>query len=239
MRIEKEKKGEVQMIKAIIFDLDGTLLNRDESVKNFIDDQYERFKKWVGNIPKDTYTKRFIELDCRGYVWKDKVYQQLVRELEIEGIDWQYLLQDYISQFPNHCVPFPNVLSMLEKLKKNNLVLGMITNGFGDFQMNNLKALGIEKYFKVILVSEWEGIKKPDPEIFERALKKLQVNPNESIFVGDHPENDVIASRNVGMISIWKKDYQWDTFVTELYINDLAELPSTIEEVRTNLRIGK
>ena len=46
-----------------------------------------------------------------------------------------------------------------------------------------------------------------------------------SIFVGDHPENDVIASRNVGMISIWKKDYQWDTFVTELYVNDLAELP--------------
>lgn len=63
------------MIKAVIFDLDGTLLNRDESVKKFIDNQYERLNKRVNHIPKDEYITRFIELDNRGYVWKDKVYQ--------------------------------------------------------------------------------------------------------------------------------------------------------------------
>jgi putative hydrolase of the HAD superfamily len=51
----------------------------------------------------------------------------------------------------------------------------MITNGIGKFQMDNIKALGIEKYFKTILVSEWEGFKKPDPNIFFRALKQLHV----------------------------------------------------------------
>lgn len=41
--------------------------------------------------------------------------------------------------------------------------------------MDNIKALGIEKYFETILVSEWEGVKKPDPQIFNRALEQLNV----------------------------------------------------------------
>jgi putative hydrolase of the HAD superfamily len=219
------------MIKAVIFDLDGTLLNRDESVKKFIDNQYERLNKWVRHIPKEKYITRFIELDNRGYVWKDKVYQQLVGELDITEIPWEGLLQDYISQFKNNCVPFPNLLSMLEELRSNNLILGIITNGIGQFQMDNIKALGIEKYFKTILVSEWEGIKKPDPQIFKRALEQLNVLPNESIFVGDHPENDVKAAQNVGIKGIWKKDFQWNNIEADFIVDDLAELPSIIENL--------
>lgn len=45
---------------------------------------------------------------------------------------------------------------MLEELKSSNFLLGIITNGYGQFQMDNIKALGIEQYFDVILVSEWE-----------------------------------------------------------------------------------
>lgn len=219
------------MVKAVLFDLDGTLLDRDSSVKIFIDDQYERLNKWLGHIPKEKYMTRFIELDCRGNVWKDKVYQQLVEELEIVEIDGEYLLQDYLSEFKNCCVPFPNLHSMLEQLRETNLVLGVITNGYGKFQMENIEALGIEKYFATILVSEWEGITKPNPLIFERALKSIKIAPNESIFIGDHPENDVKASEHVGMKSIWKKDYQWDNFETSFMIDDLAELPTIINKI--------
>ncbi|MBT2606679.1 HAD family hydrolase [Bacillus sp. ISL-53] len=225
------------MINAVIFDLDGTLLNRDASLQKFIDGQYERLNKWVGYIPKETYTARFIELDCRGYVWKDKVYQQLVGEFDITGITWEDLLQDYISQFKNSCVPFPNLISMLEKLRSNNLVLGMITNGKGQFQIDNIRALGIKKYFETILVSEWEGIKKPDPQIFKRALEQLNVSPDESIFVGDHPKNDVNAAQNVGMKGIWKKDFQWNNVEADFIVDDLAELPLIIEKLtKSNIK---
>lgn len=223
------------MIKAVIFDLDGTLLNRDESVKKFIDNQYERLNKWVGHLSKEKYTTRFIELDSRGYVWKDKVYQQLVDEFEITGVNWEGLLQDYISEFKNSCVPFPNLLSMLEDLRKSNLILGIITNGYGQFQMDNIKALGIEKYFKTILVSEWEGIKKPEPQIFKRALEQLNVSANESIFVGDHPENDVKAAQNVGMKGIWKKDSQWENVKADIIVDDFADLPLIIKNLNKQL----
>ena len=220
-----------KMIKAAIFDLDGTLLNRDESVKIFIDRQYERLNKQLGHIPKEKYVKRFIELDKRGYVWKDKVYQQLVDEFNIVNITSEELLQDYISEFKNNCVPFANLTQMLEELKSSNILLGMITNGYGQFQMDNIKALGIEKYFDVILVSEWEGIKKPDPQIFKRALEQLNVSPNQSLFVGDHPDNDVKAAQNVGIKGIWKKDFQWNNVEADFIVDDLAELSLIIENL--------
>jgi putative hydrolase of the HAD superfamily len=215
----------------VLFDFDGTLLDRDQSVMKFIDMQYDRLKKWVGHIPKKIYITRFIELDSRGYVWKDKVYQQLVDEFNITGVNWEYLLEDYMNEFKNNCVPFPNLLIMLEELKRNNIVLGMITNGYGQFQIDNIKALGIEDYFDTILVSEWEGLKKPDIQIFKRALIQLNVGSNQSVFVGDHPENDVKASKSAGMKSVWKKDVQWDKVDADYTVDDLAEIPIVIKNL--------
>jgi putative hydrolase of the HAD superfamily len=213
------------MIKAVLFDLDGTLLDRDASVKKFIHCQYDRLDRIVGHIPREDYVARFIELDQRGYVWKDKVYQQLVKEFYITKLTWEELLQDYITDFKNHCVAFPNLVPMLEELKSRDLRLGMITNGRGQFQLDNIKALGIEKYFDRILISEWEGLNKPDPEIFKRGLMQLNVSPQQSIFVGDHPDNDVKAAQQVGMISVWKIDSHWPEVDADNRVNDLAEIP--------------
>ncbi|OAS89532.1 MULTISPECIES: HAD family hydrolase [Metabacillus] len=219
------------MIKAAIFDFDGTLLNRDESVRLFIEGQYRRLNNLLGNISREKYVSRFIELDNRGYVWKDIVYQRIVKEFDITKITWQELLQDYMNEFKHNCVPFSNLINMLEKLKNNNLILGIITNGIGKFQMNNIKALGIEKYFEVILISEWEGIKKPEPKIFNRAMEQLKILPFEGIFVGDHPVNDVKGAQNVGMKGVWKQDSQWNHVEADFIINDLAELPSIIAKL--------
>lgn len=48
-------------------------------------------------------------------------------------------------------------------------------------------------------------MKKPDPRIFEMALKKLGLNPEECIYVGDHPINDIQGASKVGMETIWIK----------------------------------
>ncbi len=217
-------------MKAIIFDLDGTLLNRDESVKKFIDKQYERLNKWLHPIPKEEYIKRFIELDNRGYVWKDKVYKQLINEFSIQGVTWDELLQDYLSYFKENCVPFPNLLETLDRLKQNNLLIGIITNGKGQFQMDNIKALEIDKYMDIILISDWEGIKKPDPNIFRRASERLQVSPEDCVFIGDHPEKDVQAAQAVGMKGIWKRDHQWNRVKADVVIDELDEIPKIIQK---------
>ncbi|WP_416151819.1 HAD family hydrolase [Salipaludibacillus sp. HK11] len=216
------------MIKAVLFDFDGTLLDRDASVKVFINKQYERLHKWLSHIPKETYISRFIELDSRGYVWKDKVYHQLINEFRITGITMEDLLNDYIIEFKHSCVPFEGLTNMLENLKKNHFMLGMITNGKGQFQMDNIIVLGIEHYFQTILISEWENMKKPNSLIFKKALENLNVLPSESIFVGDHPVNDVKAAQQIGMKSIWKKDDQWEDVEADYIIDELSQIPTII-----------
>lgn len=222
------------MLKAVIFDLDGTLLDRDKSVETFIVHQYKRLNNLVGHIDQSTYTARFIELDNHGYVWKDKVYQQLVAEFAITGMSWEQLLKDYLDHFPNHCVPFPNLISMLEELKKEGLVLGMITNGYTEFQTSNIRALGIEEYFDAILISEKEDLRKPDIRIFERALERLGVPAEGALFVGDHPLNDVEASANAGLTSIWKRNPQWEGEAADFIIDELDEIPGLVQKLMKN-----
>jgi putative hydrolase of the HAD superfamily len=222
--VNKRWERVFHLIKAVLFDLDGTLLDRDQSIKRFIDGQYDRMEKGIGHIPKEKYVARFIELDDRGYVWKDKVYQQLVKQFTITDLTWEELLQDYKAKFKDYCVPFPNLLSMLDSLKGSSLALGVITNGHGQFQMDSIQALGIASYFDVILISEWEGIKKPDPAIFKRALEKLHCHPHECLFIGDHPDNDVKAAKAVGMTGIWKRDPYWSQVKADYILDDLGEL---------------
>ncbi|WP_226670113.1 HAD family hydrolase [Metabacillus litoralis] len=224
------------MIKAVFFDLDGTLLDRDESVKQFIFQQYNRLSSHLGNINVEEYVNRFLQLDNHGYVWKDKVYEQLVQEYKIEGITAGELLEDYLTYFQDHCIGFNHLHELLEILKKKKYKLGIISNGFGTFQMNNIKALKIKGYFDKILISEIEGVKKPDPRIFKKGLSALNVCANESIFIGDHPENDIIAPSNLGMKTIWKKNHQFDHVQADYIIEDLME----VHEIVSNLtkRLG-
>lgn len=63
-----KSEGEKDVMKAALFDLDGTLLNRDASIELFIEQQYERLKSVFGSISKEQYRTRFIQLDKRGYV---------------------------------------------------------------------------------------------------------------------------------------------------------------------------
>ncbi|MCA0988479.1 HAD family hydrolase [Guptibacillus algicola] len=225
------------MIKTILFDLDGTLLNRDASVKAFIDDQYDRLSHVVSHIPRQVYIDRFIALDQRGYVWKDKVYQQMVSELELKGVTWEDLLHDYITEFQHHCVAFPKLIPMLEELKDRHISLGMITNGFGQFQMNNIEALGIKAYFEAIFISEWEGLRKPDPKLFHRALTKLKASKEESMFIGDHPDNDVRAARNLGMKAVWKRDDHFERVDAVGIVDDLMDLPTLLDHLNNKQSI--
>ncbi|MEP0899199.1 HAD family hydrolase [Leptolyngbya subtilissima AS-A7] len=171
-----------------------------------------------------------MELDCRGHVWKDKVYQCLVAEFEIRGLDWQALLQDYETQFQSHCVPFPSLIEVLSGLKQQGYLLGIVSNGKGTFQTRAIEGLGIQDYFEVILISEIEQVRKPQAEIFHRAARQLGTSLEMSVFVGDHPEVDIVGAKNAGMRAIWKRGLYWgEAKEADATINDLNEIPFVLQ----------
>ncbi|RIM75438.1 HAD family hydrolase [Staphylococcus xylosus] len=218
------------MIKAILFDLDGSLLDRQSSLIKFIDYQYDKFIDYLNHIDKNAFKSKFIELDQNGYVWKDKVYAQLINTFNIIDLNADDLLDDYINNFCNQCLPYPNLKETLDILSSNGYKLGIITNGKYPFQYDNIKSLQIDQYMDVILVSEKEDIKKPNPLIFERAAKKLNVDLCECLFVGDSFKNDYEASRSAGMHSIYKLNNENKIYTTTNYIKSLYELIDIVKK---------
>jgi putative hydrolase of the HAD superfamily len=216
------------MIRAILFDLDGTLLNRAESLFRFAEDQYDRLYRQLGCLSKHEYVTNLIEMDCGGYVWKDEVYRRMAAKFEF-SVSWEELLADYKENFYHHCVPYSNMSEMFGQL--NGFRLGMITNGLQDVQFSNIKALGLDQIMDVILISESEGVAKPDPEIFKRAAERLGVKTEECIFVGDHPEKDIRAAQNAGMLAIWKRDPNYEAPEANYIVEDLAEVVSILNRM--------
>ncbi|MFD1019457.1 HAD family hydrolase [Thalassobacillus hwangdonensis] len=192
-------------MKAVLFDLDGTILDRDASLIGFLEEQHERFSF---QVEKEVFVRRFVELDAHGYVGKDQVYETLVQEFVLGSVD--ALHTDYLERFKHHCVGFDGAEALLQGLKEAGVKLGVITNGRTPFQEDNLHGLGLSGYFDTIVVSEKEGLKKPDPAIFRVGLNRLGVAASESMYIGDHPEKDVQAAKAVGMKAMWKKSEVWD-----------------------------
>ena len=73
-------------------------------------------------------------------------------------------------------------------------------------QSRKLECLELSPMFDAILISDAEGIVKPDCRIFHRALERLEASPAHAVFVGDHPEVDVAGARAAGLRAIWRRD---------------------------------
>ena len=76
-----------------------------------------------------------------------------------------------------------------------------------------------------ILISDADGISKPQPEIFYRALQRLNANPAHAVFVGDQPEVDMAGARAAGMRAIWRRDPRVSRVVEDdAVIEELGDL---------------
>jgi putative hydrolase of the HAD superfamily len=192
--------------KAILFDLDRTLLDRDQAVETFAGQQYERLAAQLGHIAKQDYVTTYIALDGRGYTPKDQFCQQLLDTFEIQ-LSWEDLEQDRKTNFHLACVCFPGTDTLLARLQAAGLRLGIVTNG-SLYQMTKIQTLKLADYFGTIVVSALAGVRKPDPAIFQLALADLDVAATETIFVGDNPVADIEGAKAVGMQTVWLRDLE-------------------------------
>jgi len=94
--------------------------------------------------------------------------------------------------------PGPGGIDAVRKLKAQGLTLGVVSNADGRIEAL-LAELGYGGLFDVVLDSAIEGIEKPDPEIFHRALDRLGLNARRTIFVGDFYSIDVVGARRAGL----------------------------------------
>ena len=97
---------------------------------------------------------------------------------------------------------FPEAEEVLEALK-GRYRLGLLSNNIVEYARGPLEHLALERFFDVVVISGEENTRKPEPEIFHRALKKIGATPSEAMMVGDSILEDVAASKSVGMTAAW------------------------------------
>ncbi|RPI55597.1 MAG: HAD family hydrolase [Acidobacteria bacterium] len=215
-------------IQAVVFDLDGTLLDRRRSFERFVRHQWERFAHFLQTADQEQYVQTLIELDRDGYGPRKELFTDMVAQFDLPSGLAETLLNDYRAGFPSACLLFPDAAQTLSSLRAGGFKLGLITNGSVRMQSGKLKCLALEPAFDTVLISDAEGVSKPDPEIFRRALDRLDTMADRAVFVGDHPEVDVSGARGAGMKSVWRRDpavsrtVEADAIIEEL--SDLLEV---------------
>lgn len=191
------------MIKAVLFDLDGTLLDRSGSLTVFLKDQYSRYQSHFSGVPCEWFQRRFIELDQRGYGDKAKAYRTLLDEFSIAGLTVTELLADLRRNAWENCRVFSGAFDVLEQFRSRGYKLGIVTNGSTQSQHTKVTRSGLIDLVDIVLICEREQVRKPDPRIFTRAAERLGVRTQECVFVGDNPQTDIDGAHQVGMKTVW------------------------------------
>ncbi len=185
---------------AILFDLDGTLLNNRASH----DGAYEKLCKIYPHVLRSD-AKEQKEALIRLYSISDPK-TAYVKFCETHQWDSPPAFAEFWSLwntlYIDSAVPFPPVKETLDFLRQNGYRIGMITNGESDFQRAKLKSSGLLPYFDHVIVSGEVGVKKPQAEIYQLCADAMGVDILRCLFVGDNPQTDIAGAKNAGMDSM-------------------------------------
>jgi putative hydrolase of the HAD superfamily len=218
------------------FDLDGTLLDHGHSRRSGIDTlvsfstdlrvyaETELERLWVE--AEDQHFARYERGEI-SYAEQRRerlrqVFPHVCRDLADEALDSLY--REYLKGYEGSWRLYADALPVLRALASDPLVL--ITNGASELQRSKIERLGLEAYFREILVSGEVGFAKPDRRIFALAAERVGRKPETVSFVGDSITNDIHGSAAAGMQPVWIQREAGHTSPTVPHrvIRSLAEL---------------
>ena len=206
------------MLKAIFFDAVGTLFYLPKGAGH----HYALAGKWVGLDLQSTdldraFVRAWKEMPSRGAIdgpredddkgWWRELTGRVLDEISPQSsdLDRDSFFEAAYGHFAEANVweLYPEVLSVLQTLN-GRFELSVISNFDGRLRIV-LERLGISRFFRHIFVSSELGADKPDPVIYQRAVKGIQMRPAEILHVGDDPDRDWKAATLAGL-QVFKLD---------------------------------
>ena len=225
-------------IKAIFFDAGNTLIFIDPAVVLPIfrehGAQVDRKRFWDAEFRARTQLVRRVEEGAFGtenHIWQeyfrnfslgagvpeDRLERvgERIRAVHAERHLWSYM--------------DPATPQALQQLSEAGYRMAIISNADGRVE-GLIREAGILDRFEFVMDSELEGVEKPDREIFQRGCRRMGVDPEESLYVGDLYPVDVLGARNAGLQAVLLDpmdglDYPVDR------LRDIAALPAYMEQL--------
>jgi len=196
----------MKQIKAIVFDLDNTLID------------FWKMKRLASNAAIDAMIKAGLKIEKRR-AWKilGKLFNEYGIEnqqifnifLKVTGRYDERILAAGVVAYRRvkelHLKTYPNVTSTLVKLRKRGLKLAILTDAPRFQAWTRLFGLKLEKCFDLVVAFEDTGEQKPSHLPFKTALRKLRVKPENVMMIGDSISRDVLGAKKLGMIAVLAK----------------------------------
>lgn len=242
------------MIRAVIFDMGGTLL-RFRRPGNGTWREFEepgirgiyRYLVEQGHpltAHEDAFVEAMFERLAEG--WE----QSTGGHINLRAVDWitagatQHDLtldeaavleaaQHYARPLRESVAALPGAVQTLATLREQGCRLGLISNTIwpAELHLEDLAEVGVLPYLEYTVFSGDAGVWKPSPAIFQHVLHALDVAPHEAVFVGDNPREDVRGAQAVGMQAVWKRNSEFPLggVQPDATINELPELLPLVE----------
>jgi putative hydrolase of the HAD superfamily len=189
--------------RAVLFDLDDTLIDRSRTLLRFAEMLAFDFAGRLAEHDAATLHPLIRLADRNGYRSREALAAGLVALRPWRSAPSADALARYWAQhFGSSSTASAGALGLVRWLRARGVKVGLVTNG-APSQHVKIDALNVRPQLDAVVVSDEVGVAKPDEAIFRIALGKLGVEADEAWFVGDHPVNDVIGAHRMGMRAFW------------------------------------
>jgi len=238
------------MLKAVIFDLGGTLMRLGHAEMDFpalerigfgalygylqehdtpsLPDAAE-FSAHLYDMMEESW--QYSQRTMRSTRIKEILLDALSRwRLDLDRLDPDEMLRCFHRAVQPYITLYDDTVATLSEFKRRGLKIGLISNTIWTPQMHDLdlERLGILGFFHDRIYSSTTEYAKPHPSIFRRGLAALDASPEEAIFIGDRLVDDVSGAQGVGMMGVLKvipeREERHDAIVPDARIKSLREL---------------
>ena len=226
------------MIKAVIFDLDNTLLDfmkmKEYAVKAAITGMIE-----AGLDIDDEESYKTIVSIYEEEGWENQQIFNYFLDRTIGEVNNKYLaaaIVAYRRAREANLLLYPNVNHTLVELMKAGIKLAVVSDAPSREAWMRIYYLNLHHHFDIVLTFDDTNARKPSPIPFQMALKELKTEPSETLMVGDWPERDVAGANNLGIRTIFAR--YGDSFGTidsgaDWDINDVYEIVGIVNELNS------
>ena len=231
------------MIKAIIFDLDNTLVDFMKMKEVSIEAAVEGMIDAGLSMDREQATRRIFEIYEEKGIEYQKVFDEFLQE-SFGTIDYKLLSAGIVSYRRAReaaLVLYPHVNYTLVELLKRGFKLAVLTDAPRREAWLRLCYLNLHQVFDYVLTFEDTGELKPGKAPFEKMLGLLGIAPEEALMIGDWPDRDIVGASKVGIKTVFAR--YGDTFGIEdpgadFVIEDIIELLPLVEEMNVSEEEG-